>query len=130
MGASTPSAYFTYTEPGVYYVNLQTTNLWGCTSNTSQSITVSDSLLSSISAIEDNGVRIWSAENEVYIDFSALQDVNADITIFNTLGQRIDEVSGYNNRFFHKEVTSIKTDYLLVSVLNKGKLFSKKVFIQ
>jgi PKD repeat protein len=77
---------YAFSEPGNYAVTLTVINSDGCTSSVTKTITVTTSTgLSSL--IANRGIGMWSNENVVYVDFSSQPKVDAEIDIYNILGQ-------------------------------------------
>ena len=72
---------------------------------------------------------IWSNGDRLYIDFKDESEVNAQIKVFNLLAQEIggDRFTGDLN--YMRQMDGFITGYYIVSVKNKEKIYSKKVFI-
>ncbi|MDB5281870.1 MAG: hypothetical protein JWO06_945, partial [Bacteroidota bacterium] len=119
---------YNYSTPGTYPVVLTVSNLSGCTSSTSQTITV-NAIATGLTNITDKGIGIWSNEDKVFVDFRSLQKVDAVISIYNVLGQQLTDEKFNTNALYQKEIKNIEAAYLIVSVKNDDKVITRKVFI-
>ena len=119
---------YNYPEAGTYNVVLTVSNLSGCTSTASQTITV-NAATTGISDVTDQGINIWSNENKVYVDFRSLQNVNAVISIYNVIGQQVSYEKFNSNALYQKEIPATEAAYMVVSVSENDKVITKKVFI-
>ena len=129
----------TYTQAGVYTIGLTVTNLSGCSATQTQTLTVNDTTVvidtipvttTGITAVTGrNKPQIWSNGNRIYTDFTALQMVDATVTIYNILGQEISNEHYSNSTVYQKEVDDITAAYMIVKVSNNHETFVKKVFI-
>ena len=126
--ASGATVTYNYTAAGTYTVILTVTNLSGCTSTASQTITV-NTTATGIPALTEKGIGIWSNENRVYVDFRSLQKVDAFIAIYNILGQEISNEKFNTNMLYQKEISNIEAAYMIVSVKDNDRVTTKKVFI-
>jgi hypothetical protein len=125
-----PQAMVSYTQPGVYVLSLLITNDAGCSSTKTHSVTVSNNSATGLNNLSGTGnISIWSNSNKVYVDFTALRDVNATVSIYNILGQEISNEHYTNHNVYQKELDNIEAAYMIVMVKDAGTITTKKVFI-
>ena len=74
-------------------------------------------------------VNIWSNDNRVFIDFSKLSNVDADISMYNVLGQLINHETFGRSTLYSREITNLEAAYVIVKVINDNHVTTKKVFI-
>jgi PKD repeat protein len=122
------NVYYTYMQPGTYSVTLNVTSSAGCTSSITKTITVT-SVAGIQPVLGNNELSIWSYKNRVYVDFSTLNEVDADIRIFNILGQQIANDRYTSNGLYQKEIDNIDAAYVIVSVKNEDSITTRKLFI-
>ena len=119
-----------FSTPGVYTVQLTVTNSSGCVSTTTRVITVTSRTATGIGNISDNGkISIWSNENQVYVDFTSETSVDAQIDIYNVLGQVLSSEKFGKASIYSKEIDNIDAEYLIIRVKNDDVTTTKKVFI-
>ena len=119
-----------YAEPGVYTLSLLVTSQSGCGATQTQTITVMPASTTGLNSITGTGkLNIWSNSNRVFVDFTALQKVNASITIYNILGQELCSDYYVSSNIYQKEIDNIDAAYLIVRVKNDDEVITKKVFI-
>jgi len=119
---------YSFTTPGVYTVTLTVTNADRCESTLVQTITVNETVATGINNVAQTAVNIFSFSNSVVVDFGDAKLVNAQIDIYNTLGQRISSEKT-ENRVYSKPVNNSEAAYVIVRVLNDDKVTMKKVFV-
>ncbi len=86
--------------------------------------------VTSVEPVEDvKEPSIWSNANRIYIDFKDETEVNAQIKVINLLGQEIGGDRFTGNSYYIREMEGVSTGYFIVTVKNKEKIYSKKVFI-
>ena len=74
-------------------------------------------------------ISIWSYENRVFVDFTKLNNVNAEVQLYNVLGQILcDERTGKSS-LYSKELTNLEAAYIVVKVMNDNEIITRKVFI-
>jgi len=119
-----------YQAQGVYIVALTVTSSTGCTSMATQSITITSRSTTGVSNITGNDkVNIWSNENKVYVDFTKQGIVDAQIDIYNVLGQLLSSEKFGRSTIYAKELDNIEAAYLIIRVKNEGSTTTNKVFI-
>ena len=119
----------TYVLPGVYTVELTATNTSGCTSSSTETISVNN-VATAINTVSENGISLWSNKNNVYVDFTnAGDDVNAVIKIYDVLGQELSADKFTLNGLYAREIDNVEAAYVIVSVNNNGKITTKKLFL-
>ncbi|HLP20879.1 MAG TPA: PKD domain-containing protein [Chitinophagales bacterium] len=124
------TATHSYASAGTYTVTLTVTNADGCTAATTQTITVTDKVISSLDNLTGKKpINIWSNSNRVFIDFSKQTNVDATIEIYNILGQQLVNERFTRSTIYGKDMHDIEAAYMLVKVKNDGVVTSKKVFI-
>jgi hypothetical protein len=130
---SGPVASHAFDTTGSFNIALTVSNTGGCSAISNQSIIINpDSILvnSIVSIINDNDPRIWSASDKLYVDFTGFNAVNAQIIVYDFLGQEIFEEEYTDNHTYVKEIGYLPTQYLVATVRNNNKLYAKKVLIQ
>ncbi len=118
-----------YNTDGVYAVKLTVSSLSGCISNTQQMITVTAKTATGIGSLVEDKLHMWSNGNRVYVDFSALKNTNATIDIYDILGRKITGERFTKSSIYTKELNSLATGYVLVSVLTDDKTYTSKLLI-
>ncbi len=120
-----------YSTEGVYPVTLTVTNTQGCSAAITHPITVtSRSVATNIGQLPtDPALNIWSHENSVYVDFSKQSKVDAEIELYNVLGQMINSEKFGKATVYSKQLSNISAVYLIVKVKNDDKLTTKKLFL-
>jgi fibronectin-binding autotransporter adhesin len=128
--ASTATATHAYATPGTYTVTLTVTNATGCSSTTTQVITVTAKTTTGLNNVTANkALNIWSNDNRVFIDFSKQLNVEATIEFYNVLGQQLMQEKFGRSTIFIKELSNIEAAYVIVKVKNNDTITTKKVFI-
>lgn len=74
--------------------------------------------------------KIFAAESTVYIDFSLLSDVNANVKAINTLGQTITTKQHRNNNVLKINLPPTGGQIYVVVVENGGVTIARKVWIE
>ncbi|MFN8298885.1 MAG: PKD domain-containing protein [Chitinophagales bacterium] len=130
-GSSAQSSVAThqYATEGVYTVSLTVTNTAGCSSTTSQTVTVTAKTATGIDAVENNGLRMWSNADRVFVDFSNLKQVEATIDIYNILGQKLSSEKFGKSSIYSRTLSNLDAGYVLMSVKNNGEVITRKLFI-
>ncbi len=120
-----------YAQPGTYNVTLTVTNADGCSNTTTQTITVTQQVISGLPAIGNTqqAIKIWSNQNNVYIDFRQQQEVDATIEIYNALGQQLVNERFGKNTVYAKSISSTEAAYVIVRVKNAGEFTVGRCFI-
>jgi len=118
-----------YTQPGVYTVSLVASNQSGCAATKTETITVTAGATGINNLNGTNGLNIWSHDNRIYVDFTALQAVDATVIIYDILGQQISNEKVTNNLVYQREINNIEAAYMIVMVKEGEKITTKKVFI-
>ncbi len=119
-----------YAQAGSYNLTLLVTSAGGCTSTQTQTIIVLPASTTGLSNLTANSkIGIWSHDNKVYVDFTALQKVDATVIIYDILGQQISSEKVTNSLLYQKELDQIEAAYFVVMVKNDDKITTKKVFI-
>ncbi len=127
-GTTGTTASHTYKAEGTYTVTLTVTNGQGCTSVTTKTIVVSNA--TGINTINsDNQIKIWSNENQVYIDFTKQGKVEADIELYNIIGQLLSSEKFGKSLIYTKQLANMEAAYIIVKVNNGGAVLTKKLFI-
>ena len=128
--AITATANHQYQSEGVYMVQLTVMNAEGCQSVTTQSITITSRSSTGIGQVGDkSGIQIWSAKDYIYVDFGKQVKVNADIELYNLIGQLISHEKFGRSFIYSKAISNISAAYLIVKVTNDDKILTKKVFV-
>jgi hypothetical protein len=126
-----PEITYNYPVPGVYTVQLVTTNGYGCTYNTSQVISVTSSATTTGMSDEpkENTIGVWSAENKVFVDFRNAEVLNAQIKMYNVLGQELCDEKYTGNNVYVKEINTVPAAYIIVTVKCGEAITTRKVYI-
>ncbi|MBL0309870.1 MAG: PKD domain-containing protein [Bacteroidetes bacterium] len=127
--ASTIDASHRYTSEGVYTVSLTVINEAGCKSVTTQTVTITSREATGLTTIQSNKLPIWSADNRVFIDFGGQTKVEAEIELYNIIGQLISSEKFGRSTIYSKEIPNLEAAYMIVKVKNDGVTTTKRVFI-
>ena len=85
---------------------------------------------SAVTTLENSKTpNIWSNGNELYIDFAGMEEVNADIKIFNLLGQEIATERFTNSALYTREFENLAIGYYIIALKNSGHMYTKKLFL-
>jgi len=119
-----------YLLEGVYTVQLTVTNTAGCVSTATRTVTVTSRDATGIQNVSNNGkINIWSNENRVYVDFSQEANVDAQVDIYNVLGQVLSSEKFGKSSIYSKEIDNLEAAYMIIRVKNNTEVTTKKVFI-
>jgi len=119
-----------YQTAGTYVITLTVTNAAGCSSTTTQSVTITEKVVNSIGkVIANSAITIWSSDDRVFIDFSKLRKVNAVVDIYNVLGQQLVHEQFGKSTIYTKQFKNLEAAYLIVRVKNETEIVDKKVFV-
>jgi PKD repeat protein len=128
--ATGEAATHNYTTEGVYNVKLTATSAAGCISSTSRTETVTSRSATGINNLTDNNkINIWSNANNIYVDFSKIANVNAQIEIFNVLGQSLSNEKFGSSSIYSKQISNLEAAYLIIRVNNNNHITTQKVFV-
>jgi hypothetical protein len=120
------------------WVNVRTTNSYTFTSKASdQALRFAlhfspegTSGINSTNANASTDINIYSAANNVMVDFSRLQTVDATIQIYDVLGQQLSNEEHHTADVYSKAITSVEAAYVIVMVrMDDGQITSKKLFL-
>lgn len=130
-GSTEKAPIHTYAGDGVYNVSLTIFNNEGCSSTTTKIVTVAaKEVTTGITPMPGPAsLPIWSNDNRVYVDFTKESKVEAEIEIYNVLGQLITREKFTGSAIFSREVKNVEAAYMIVKVLNDEVITMKKVFI-
>ena len=118
----------TYTTPGTYVITLTVTNASGCSSSTTQTLTVA-AIATGLNNVSDNNISMWSNADHVYVDFTQAGKVDAVVRIFDILGQELSKDKFTSNTVYQKTIDQIDAAYVIVNVKNGDKVTTRKLFI-
>ena len=125
-----PSPNHQYTTAGTYIVALTVTNADGCSSTSTETIVVTEKVVNTISVIgNQSAINIWSNENNVFVDFSQLKNVAAQIEFYNVLGQKLFETAYSKSTLYSRSFNNLEAAYVIVRVKNDNEIVVKKVFV-
>jgi PKD repeat protein len=128
--ASGQTAVHSFQQQGIYNVVLNVSSAAGCTSSTTHTAVITSRSATGVSTVGGTGnIEIWSNENRVFIDFSKQNNVNADIEMYDVLGQLIDHETFGRSSLYSRELTNLDAAYVIVKVVNGNEVTTKKVFI-
>ncbi|MBP6731141.1 MAG: PKD domain-containing protein, partial [Chitinophagales bacterium] len=118
-----------YADTGTYTVTLIVISEGGCSTSSSQTVTVSQTA-TGIGTITNGGpISIWSNGGRVYVDFSKQSKVEAEIQVYNVIGQELVNEKFGRSTIYSKPITNIEVGYVIVKVKNAGGFTTKKVLI-
>ena len=127
--ATTATATHQYQNEGVYTVTLTVTNADGCSSTVQQQVTITSKSATGIANLDKEAIRMWSNESNIFIDFSKVKQVKAQIDVYNILGQKLMEDTWTKAGIYTKTLSQVDAAYILVHVNNNGKITTQKLFI-
>ena len=128
--ATGANANVSYNQAGVYNVSLLVTNAAGCSSTQTETITVLPVNTTGLTNLSGtNGPNVWSHDNRIYVDFTAIQKVDATVIIYDILGQQISSEKVTNSFVYQREIDNIEAAYMIVMIREGEKITTKKVFI-
>jgi PKD repeat protein len=128
--ATDSTATHSYATAGTYTITLTVTNVDGCTGTTTQTITVTEKIISNVNNTdEDKTIHIWSSANSVFVDFSKQSWVDAEIQIYNVLGQQLVNERFGSSTIYTTQIQNIHAAYVMIVVRNEGVVTTKKVVI-
>ncbi|MBL0309869.1 MAG: fibronectin type III domain-containing protein [Bacteroidetes bacterium] len=99
--------------------------LSGATGN----FTASSNSTTGLTAIPNNQLPIWSADNRLFIDFRGQTKVAAEIELYNIIGQLISSEKFGRSSIYSKEIPNLEAAYVIVRVKNDGMATAKRLFI-
>jgi PKD repeat protein len=114
---------------GIYQVTLTVTSASGCTSSSTKNVTVTSRAITGIGNNTDNKLGIWSNDNMVYVDFTKQGKVEAEIELYDILGQLLSKEKFGRSTIYTKAVLNTEAAYIVVKVKNNGIITTSKVFI-
>jgi len=119
-----------YQSAGIYTITLNVVNASGCTSQSTQNVSVTPRSSTGIPTLNSNEqISIWSNTNLLYVDFTQMDAVEATIDVYNVLGQKLYSDRYNTSTVYMKEITDIEVGYIIVRVKNNDEIITKKVFI-
>ena len=118
-----------YQVQGVYNVVLMVKGEGGCVSSTAKNITVTSRSITGIQDVTKGKLNIWSHGNVVYIDFSDQGNVEAEIEMYDVLGQLLSSDKFGSSTVYTKQIGNTEAAYIIVKVKNDECVTTKKVFI-
>jgi PKD repeat protein len=127
--ATGQNAIHNYSDTGTYTVTLIVISEGGCSSTTTQTITVNQTATGITTLNNKAAINIWSNENKVYIDFSQMAKTDATIAIYNVLGQELVNEKFARSIIYNKAILNTEATYVIVKVKNGDVVITKKVFI-
>ncbi|MFN8288541.1 MAG: PKD domain-containing protein [Chitinophagales bacterium] len=124
-----PMVTHNYAAEGVYTVNMMVENADACSSSSNQTVTITAKNATGITPIADNGIKIWSNEDRVYVDFSSKKQVEATINIYNVVGQLVSSEKFGKSTIYSRKLNNLDAGYVIVNVKDNDGTVSKQVFI-
>jgi hypothetical protein len=86
--------------------------------------------ISSTTTNANTDINIFSSANNVMVDFSRLQTVDATIQIYDVLGQQLSNEEHHTADLYSKAITSVEAAYVIVLVrMDDGQVTTKKLFL-
>ena len=118
-----------YDAEGVYNVTLTATNNV-CNDVAVKTINVTNTA-TSINGTAASNLNIYGQGERVVIEFNKWGGDKADIFMYNTLGQRMESLTGVSTLKGRQElyIADIKPGYYFIQVVSNGKILGKKVFL-
>jgi PKD repeat protein len=129
---NTETVIHSYTVAGNYLVSATAAND-NCNDTKTIDITVEENLVTGIAANNDKTLKVYASGNTVFVEqYASKELVNADLTLYNTLGQIIqqDKISELN--YGAKQQINVNASngiYYLHVVLSNGKEVQTKLLI-
>jgi hypothetical protein len=65
----------------------------------------------------------------VYVDFTKFKQVNAEVELYNILGQQLSKESYTKSGVYSKEIVQTEAAYIIVKALHNGEVITKKVLV-
>ena len=119
-----------YQNEGVYTVTLSVTNTDGCASFATQTLTVTSQSATGVNNLSGNNtIPIWSSDDRVFVDFSNQGSVDAQIDLYNVLGQLLSSEKFGRSSIYSRPIDNMEAAYIIVRVINGDAIETKKVFI-
>lgn len=118
-----------YADSGTYTITLTITNADGCVSVATQTVTITQPV---VSGIQNNGrepINIWSNANRVFVDFSGQGNVDATVEIYNVLGQLLVLEPFNRSSIYTRAINGLEAAYVIVRVKNEGEVKVKRVLV-
>ena len=73
--------------------------------------------------------EIYSSENKVLVDFTQMKKVDAEIEIYNIIGQQLVKEKFGKSTIYSRAITNLEAAYVIVRVKQGEEIVTKKVFI-
>ncbi len=118
-----------YAAEGVYTVNMMVENASSCSSSGNQTVTVTAKGATGVKPLAIEGIKIWSNEDRVYVDFSKKKQVEATINIYNVVGQLISSDKFGKSSVYSRKLNNLDAGYVIVNVKDADGVVSKQLFI-
>lgn len=125
--ANTAVANHSFAQNGTYNVVLTVTSAGGCVATSSKTVNIVNST-TGVETIE-NGVTAYCYEDKVYIKLDNKRYENADIMVYNLIGQMIlrDKLTTTK---WEKTIPVSESSFIVVSLTAKdGSIYSKKLYL-
>ena len=118
-----------YDAEGTYNVTLTASNS-DCNSEATKIIKVNNTA-TGINGTAATNLNIYGQGERVVIEFNKWGGDKADIFMYNTLGQRMESLTGVSTLKGRQElyIADIKPGYYFIQVVSNGKTQGKKVFL-
>lgn len=76
-----------------------------------------------------NEMKIFGADNSIYVDFSKTKNLEARVLVMNLLGQTIAESAYNENNLMKIDLPETSGQIYIVIVYNQGKQITRKVYV-
>jgi hypothetical protein len=118
-----------YDAEGTYNVTLTASNS-DCNSEVTKIIKVNNNA-TGLNGTAASNLNIYGQGERVVIEFNKWGGDKADIFMYNTLGQRMESLTGVSTLKGRQElsISDIKPGYYFIQVVSNGKVLGKKVFL-
>ncbi len=127
---TTPVVTHAYTSEGAYSVNLTVTTSGNCSASGSMPVNITAKTVTGLPTEASNEIRVYTEGNTVVVSFGGLKKVDAQVAIYNLLGQVIQQERFVREGgYYRSTLPGVQSGYVIVQINNKGIVTTKKVFI-
>jgi hypothetical protein len=74
--------------------------------------------------------KIYTRQHAVVVDFTSLDQVDANISVYNTAGQQVAQTSHHRNDMLRLQLPDVATGLYLVRLSNKGQTNTARVWVE
>lgn len=125
-GTSTVADYI-YSIPGSYTVSVNAVGDGGCESVATREVSVN--AVTSVPNTAENVLRVYSFKQNVYVDFTKYNFMQAKVQIYNLLGQELTSDKVSDRKLFTRQLNVTEPGYVVVKITSGDSVVSRKVLI-